>query len=131
MESTNDWKKKREIYRELSDFIGETPKLYNRMRNRLEDAIKLARKQVRWNFKTAIPCYFPTGNTMSLMLPLALQDERKTDVALVVELTRSGNYQGQTILTLQQAYVDGRLLCRPNSEWLDVREIQEEEETDE
>ena len=68
---------------------------------------------------------------MSLMLPLALQDERKTDVALVVELTRSGNYQGQTILTLQQAYVDGRLLCRPNSEWLDVREIQEEEETDE
>ncbi len=131
LESTNDWKKKREIYRELSDFIGETPKLYNRMRNRLEDAIKLARKQVRWNFKTAIPCYFPTGNTMSLMLPLALQDERKTDVALVVELTRSGNYQGQTILTLQQAYVDGRLLCRPNSEWLDVREIQEEEETDE
>lgn len=131
LEHTSDWKQKKELYRELSDFIGETPKLYNRMRNRLEDAIKLARKQVRWNFKTAIPCYFPTGNTMSLMLPLALQDDRKTDVALVVELTRSGNYQGQTILTLQQAYVDGRLLCRPNSEWLDVREIREEEETDE
>ncbi len=124
------WKTREELYQKLSDVIGETPKLYNRMRNRLEDAIKLARKQVRWNFKTAIPCYFPTGNTMSLMLPLALQDERKTDVALVVELTRSGNYQGQTVLTLQQAYVDGRLLCRPNSEWLDVREIREEETAD-
>ncbi len=130
LEDIQDWKLRRENYRKLSDVIGETPKLYNRMRNRLEDAIKLARKQVRWNFKTAIPCYFPTGNTMSLMLPLALQDERKTDVALVVELTRSGNYQGQTILTLQQAYVDGRLLCRPNSEWLDVREIREGDTAD-
>ena len=40
------------------------------------------------------------------------------DVALVVEQTQSGNYQGQTILTLDQAYIDARLLCRLNSEWL-------------
>ena len=39
-------------------------------------------------------------------------------VALVVEQTQSGNYQGQTILTLDQAYIDARLLCRLNSEWL-------------
>ena len=93
------------------------------MRNLLEDAVELARKQVRWNFKTAIPCYFPTRNVMSLMLPLALQNDNRPDAALVVELTHSGNYQGQTILNLQQAYLDGRLLCRPNSEWLDSREI--------
>ena len=64
---------------------------------------------------------------MSLMLPLALQNDNRPDAALVVELTHSGNYQGQTILNLQQAYLDGRLLCRPNSEWLDSREIPGEE----
>ncbi|MFQ9799863.1 MAG: DUF3825 domain-containing protein [Clostridia bacterium] len=110
-------------YQELSDRIAETPRLFNRLRNRLEDAIEMARKQVRWNYKTAIPCFFPTRNVMSLMLPLSLQDDSRADAALVVERTRSGNYQGQTILTLQQAYLDGRLLCRPNSEWLDTRNI--------
>ena len=127
---TGDWYERKQLYRELSDYIAGTTRLYNRLRNRLEDAIKLARKKVRWNFKTAIPCYFPTRNVMSLMLPLALLEDTRADVALVVELTRSGNYQGQTILTLQQAYLDGRLLCRPNSEWLDTRDISGEDDGD-
>ena len=123
IEDGQDWAARKRFYRQLSDLIASTPRLFNRMRNRLEDAIELARKQVRWNFKTAIPCYFPTRNVMSLMLPLALQNDNRADAALVVELTSSGNYQGQTILTLQQAYLDGRLLCRPNSEWLDSETI--------
>lgn len=123
IEEAGDWREKKLRYQELSDRIAETPRLFNRLRNRLEDAIEMARKQVRWNYKTAIPCFFPTRNVMSLMLPLSLQDDSRADAALVVERTRSGNYQGQTILTLQQAYLDGRLLCRPNSEWLDTRNI--------
>ncbi len=123
IEGAGDWREKKLRYQELSDQIAETPRLFNRLRNRLEDAIEMARKQVRWNYKTAIPCFFPTRNVMSLMLPLSLQDDSRADAALVVERTRSGNYQGQTILTLQQAYLDGRLLCRPNSEWLDTRNI--------
>ncbi len=120
------WQKKRH-YQELSDLIADTPRLFNRLRNRIEDAIELAKKQIRWNFKTAIPCFFPTRNVMSLMLPLSLREDNQADAGLVVELTRSGNYQGQTILTLQQAYLDARLLCRPNSEWLDVHCIKAEE----
>ena len=38
----------------------------------------------------------------------------------MVELTQSGNYQGQTILPLREAYIDARLLCRPDSDWLDT-----------
>lgn len=120
IQSTDEAAAKRTLYSELSGVIADTPRLYNRLRNRVEDAIELAKKQVRWNFKTAIPCYFPTRNVMSLMLPLSLQYDGRADAALVVELTRSGNYQGQTILTLQQAYLDARLLCRPNSEWLNT-----------
>ena len=110
--------KKRELYKQLSELISDNYKLFNRIQNRIKDAIELAKKQVRWNYKTAIPSYFPKRNTMSLMLPLCLTDEEHPDVALVVELTPSGNYQGQTILTMWQAYIDARLLCRPNSEWL-------------
>ena len=82
--------------------------------------MELAKKRVRWNFKTALPCFFPTRNVMSLMLPLALLRDDRVDVALVVELTQSGNYQGQTILPLREAYIDARLLCRPDSDWLDT-----------
>ncbi len=110
--------RKHEFYNQLSELISENYKLFNRIQNRIKDAIELAKKQVRWNYKTAIPSYFPKRNTMSLMLPLCLTDEEHPDVALVVELTPSGNYQGQTILTMWQAYIDARLLCRPNSEWL-------------
>ena len=115
----------------LSEIIEDTPRLFNRLSHRIEDAIGLVKKQVRWNFKTAVPCYFPTRNVMSLMLPLDLEEDGVTDAALVVELTRSGNYQGQTILTLQQAYLDARLLCRPNNEWLSPQNISTGEELEE
>ena len=120
---------RKQAFRALAQCIDEDPMLFNRLRNRVADAIELAKKQVRWNFKAAIPCYFPTRNTMSLMLPLSLRGDGRADVALVVELMRSGNYQGQTILTLQQAYIDGRLLCRPNSDWLDTRIVRVEDDT--
>lgn len=114
---------KKRLYSELRTFVEDSDKIYNRLRNRVEDAIDLARKQVRWNYKTALPCFFPTRNVMSLMLPLSLVEDGRVDVALVVEPTRAGNYQGQTILTLQQAYIDARLISRPNSEWLNTEDI--------
>ena len=107
-----------DLYERLKRIICDNNRLFVRIQNRLKDAIELAQKRVRWNYKTAIPSYFPKRDTMSLMLPLALVDEAKPDVALVVELTRSGSYQGQTILTLPQAYIDARLICRLTGDWL-------------
>ena len=45
--------------------------------------------------------------------------------ALVMELTNSGSYQGQTILTLPQAYIDARLVCRLTGDWLNPTSISE------
>lgn len=106
------------LYEKLKELITDNSRIFIRIQNRIKDSIELARKRVRWNYKTAIPSYFPKRDSMSLMLPLCLVDEETPDVALVVELTPSGNYQGQTILTIPQAYIDARLLCRLNSEWL-------------
>lgn len=81
----------------------------------------------KWNYKTAIPIYYPRNNSISLLLPLKLRtgSNRAADVALVVERLVNGNYQGQTILTLSMAYQDARQICRPNSEWLTLGNVRE------
>lgn len=111
-------REKDRLYDQLRELVETDSRLYRGLRNRLEDAIDIAKRRVRWNFKTAIPSYYPRGNSMSLLLPLCLLDEQHADAALVVQLTDSGNYQGQTILTIEQAYTNARLICRPDSDWL-------------
>src|SRR5207247_7209034 len=98
---------------------------YRSLMYRMQDALKVALKRVRWNFKTAIPQYFPTKNQMSLLLPLGLVRDDIADLALVVERTPSGAYLGHTILPLDWAYNNARLVCRPNSDWLVPEEIQQ------
>uniref|UniRef100_UPI00386DD29D DUF3825 domain-containing protein n=1 Tax=Ruminococcus sp. TaxID=41978 RepID=UPI00386DD29D len=79
----------------------------------------------KWNYKTAIPIYYPRVNNISLLLPLCLtNNDNKADVALVIQKLDTGNYQGQTILTLDMAYQDARQICRPNSEWLTTENIE-------
>ncbi len=109
---------KRRLYKELGDILMDDTRLFRRVRARLNEAVDTAKKRVRWNFKTAIPSYYPRGNTMSLLLPICLMDDDVADAALVVQLMPSGNYQGQTILTMRQAYTNARLICRPDSDWL-------------
>lgn len=111
------------MFGELSKYIAENDRIFRRLRSRMEDAIEIALKRVRWNFRTAIPCYFPKGNCMSLMLPLCLEDDGRTDAALIVQKNPSGSYQGQTVLRLEQAYLDARLICRPNTDWLQNKEV--------
>ncbi len=88
------------------------------IRNRIDDAIALAVKRARWNFKTAIPLYYPKANAISLLLPIALVDDDEVDLALVVARTAAGGYSGETVYKLKWAYDHARLVCRPDSDWL-------------
>lgn len=110
----------------LADAIKNHSPTYRVIKNRMQDALHLSLKRVRWNFKTAIPTYFPKRNRISLLLPLALISDERVDRALVVERTPSGNYLGHTILPLDWAYSNARLVCRPDSDWLTVKEIDSE-----
>ncbi|MFD0702999.1 DUF3825 domain-containing protein [Slackia equolifaciens] len=121
---------KRRLYKELGDILEDDDRLFRRVRARLNEAVETAKKRVRWNFKTAIPSYYPRGNTMSLLLPICLMDDEVADAALVVQLMPSGNYQGQTILTMRQAYTNARLICRPDSDWLTTSSRANEEDED-
>jgi hypothetical protein len=119
-------------YEDLANAIENDTKTYRNLTNRLKDAITLAIKRIEWNFKTAIPMYYPTEDKMSLLLPLSLVDDEIVDIALVVEKTKSGNYIGHTILPLNWAYNNARLVARPDSDWLvaDQIDISKEDESD-
>ncbi len=121
--SKMDFEERKQYFRNLGMAIEADERTYRYMKGRLDDAVKLALKRIDWNFKTAIPMYFPTKNKMSLLLPLALVSDDKVDIALVVERTPSGNYLGHTILPLSWAYSNARLVTRPDSDWLVAEEI--------
>lgn len=88
----------------------------------LRQAQEVAEKYVRWNYKTAVPIYWARKNRLSLLLPLNLcSPNNAADLALVVSPGYIGGYQGETILTINMAYKDARLVCRPCSEWLNMR----------
>ena len=84
-------------------------------RNLLHSAQERAVQRVNRNYKTAIPHYYQ--GSIQLLLPLCLVSASKADLALTV--TRYGDqYRGGTVLTLDMAYNNARLLTKPDTEWL-------------
>jgi hypothetical protein len=113
---------------ELTAKIEKDTQCMRGIKGRLEDAKLLAEKRIRWNYKTAIPQYYPKLDSMSLLLPLALLDDEVVDVALIVSRNPSGSYQGRTVLPLDWAYQNARLVCRPDSDWLVPDAVKHEKE---
>ncbi len=121
---------KDKYYKELASAIENDSKKFRAIKNRFADSLSLALKRVQWNFKTAIPMYYPKNNKMSLLLPLSLIDDEVIDLALVTEKTQSGAYLGHTILPLDWAYSNARLVTRPDSDWLVAEKIDTTSTTD-
>jgi hypothetical protein len=68
-----------------------------------------------------VPQYFwdknASSGSLQLLLPLCLEDRSRVDLALVID--RNGNvYSGDTVLTIDLAYNNARLLAKPDTEWL-------------
>ena len=86
------------------------------MRSALDGAISSAKRRVRRNYKTAIPQYY--RGSLQLLLPLCLLRPEQADLALVVA-RENQVYRSSTVLTLDMAYNNARLVARPDTEWLD------------
>ena len=113
----------REFYEELAEAIKSDPLVLSRMRTQIESAIDNAKGLLRWNYRRAIPIYYPKAKAISLLLPLMLGNASKPNVALVMSLTPSGDYVATTIYTLGMAYAGARLLCGPENEWLKIGDV--------
>ncbi len=88
-----------------------------KLQERFRSAIDVTRNRVLWNYKTAIPTYYPRTEKITLLLPLCLVKDDVVDLALVVR-KGDGGYLAETIYTLDWAYKCARLICRPDSDWL-------------
>ncbi|MGN0847539.1 MAG: DUF3825 domain-containing protein [Kiritimatiellia bacterium] len=83
----------------------------------LQGAVDKLYSKVRRNYKLAVP-HWHDGH-IQLLLPLYLQDPNKADLALVVDRVDAQKcYVARTVLTMDMAYKDARLICRPDSDWL-------------
>ncbi len=114
----------RNYWKQIGQKIGENQEVYDDMDASFRNAVRKAIMRVSWNYRTAIPVYFPTRNKMSILLPLSFSSDGNAEVALVVERNpNSKTYLAPTILDLQTAYSNARLVCKPESEWLNPQTI--------
>lgn len=85
----------------------------------LQTAIRTVHNRLRWNYKTAIPQYFPTKKKIQFLLPLCLDPGRPDSVDAVLVVEKVGKaYQAFTVLRLDWAYSNARLIARTDSDWL-------------
>lgn len=86
--------------------------------NVINGELQSLRERIRRNYKLAIPHWY--DGKIQLLLPLVLtNDEGLADLALVVERDDVRKiYRGKTILTMDMAYVDARLITKPADDWL-------------
>lgn len=87
------------------------------LRRQLNGSIMEVKKKVRTNYKIAVPQYYT--NRIQLLLPLCLTaGSPNPDLALAVSRINLETYSARTILTLQMAYSNARLIVKPQSSWL-------------
>ncbi|HEX4325137.1 MAG TPA: DUF3825 domain-containing protein, partial [Gaiellaceae bacterium] len=99
----------------------------------LEQAVKVAGAKARANWRLAAPQFYwpPSGQPghIQLLLPLALIDPDHVDLALVVDRhpaytedrdATDACYRAYTVLPLEWAYRNARLVTRPEAYWLDI-----------
>jgi hypothetical protein len=90
----------------------------------LRQAVQHAKFRVEQNYKTAVPQFYwgsrdpKDPGHLQLLLPLCLEDVGRADLALSVD--QFGEvYRAATVLTLDMAYNNARLIARPDREWLE------------
>ncbi|EDX83795.1 hypothetical protein S7335_1492 [Synechococcus sp. PCC 7335] len=102
----------------FADALDADPIAYRSLVNCLSEALSRTLVKTQVNYKTAVPTYYPTLNSIDLLLPICLTEEGIADCAMVARQSDSGAYIGHTILTLRQAYNNARLICKLDEHWL-------------
>lgn len=135
---TASHRRQKELFRQLGEAVTDDSDdamcdLLMDMKDLFEGAVNRTVERCRRNFKLAVPCYFPTRNVMSMLLPISFSRAKNgaPTMVLVAERQKNGVYLGRTVLTMSMAYNDARLLCRPSSEWLSTAYIHEVNALDE
>lgn len=85
--------------------------------NQFQLRVELVIKRVESDYSIALPTYYPPHDQMGLLLPLSFLSEDVVDLAMVVNKA-NGGYVISTILPLEWAYVNARLIKKIDFGWL-------------
>jgi len=125
----------RQYWTSIGEAISDDEDVYDDLEASFRNAVRKAVMRVSWNYRTAIPIYFPTNHKMSILLPLTFSNDTDAEIALVVEKNPiSQKYSAPTILNLKMAYSNARLVCKPESDWLNqgfFSKVQNDKDDDE
>ena len=81
----------------LGNAIEADKRVYRRIMSRVRDAVDLSVKRVQWNFKTAVPQYYPPVRRLQLLLPLARREtDQRLDLAIEAGVVGIGEYDPQS-----------------------------------
>lgn len=109
----------------------EITNVYRQLQNALENVIGMAVKKLAWNWRAVVPCYNPELEESCFLLPVSFSNFEKPDRAMIASCNQTNQnniYTIHTVIFLNWAYLDARLICRPESEWLVADKINDEEE---
>lgn len=111
-------------YKHILDDLNTLQRLPDSMKNNdmsletLEGVVNTAIKRVIANYKLAVPHYY--NNKIQLMIPLYFGKSDTPDVALVLDRMKGNYYQAATCLSIDMAYMDARIIAKPESNWLSI-----------
>lgn len=114
-------------------FNFDSPSDIARCRQMFEGALKASLELSKRNYKFVAPQFWPATGKIQFLMPIYLEGVQEIKsgnsrevlpptVALSMELVH-GQYIGTTILTLDMAYQNARLIARPDGFWLDATKI--------
>ncbi|MBC5667389.1 DUF3825 domain-containing protein [Eubacterium sp. BX4] len=118
-------------YKHILDDLNTSQRLPDSIKNSdtpletLSGVITKAIQKVTANYKLAVPHYYQ--NKIQLLIPLYFGKNKNPSIALVLNLMKNGYYQATTCLSMEMAYMDARLIAKPESNWLIVENIIETE----
>lgn len=84
------------------------------LRHAFEGAVMEASRRAAANYTIAVPQYY--NGRIQLLLPLCLTGDTP-ELALTIQ-REDGYYSARTCLTLDMAYNNARLICRPEAPWI-------------
>lgn len=116
----------REEYQQSKNNPEAVKNLHVRVQARVQTAIQRARLLAERNHKLAVPQFWKEDAEVQFLLPLYMEEAEytgKPQCALALRRSKSGNYyEGATILSLDMAYNNARLIARPDITWLNRKD---------
>lgn len=111
-------------YERVKENEVEKEELLRRIARDFDSACDRAKLLAERNYKLAVPQFWKETGEIQFLLPIYLgerEESEKPQCALVLSLDDSGRcpyYRGETILTLDMAYNNTRLIAKPDVSWL-------------